>query len=253
MGQLGDTLRDRRVALGMSLDEVEGATKIRARLLAALEEGAYDTLPNPGYVRGYISSYARFLELDPMPLLAMYKAETGAGRYHELNLPQTSEAVKPSHEQHAVPWRAAVAVVLAIAVFSLAVWGITRLVKSPEPTPPEPAPLTSPTPTATTPESSPGGSVAKPSDQPASEVVPFTLVVGVAADSASWVRVTVDGKNAYEGTLAGGQTERFEVAKKATVRVGNPSVVTITKDGVPVHIPESGGSPSVTISAQSAK
>ena len=59
MGQLGDTLRDRRISLGISLETAENDTKIRARLLEALEAGEYDKLPNPGYVRGYVSSYSR--------------------------------------------------------------------------------------------------------------------------------------------------------------------------------------------------
>ena len=84
MGQLGDTLRERRIALGITLEQAEEGTKIRGKLLEALEDGDYGRLPNPGYVRGYISSYARYLELDPVPLLAMYQAETGAGRYHEI-------------------------------------------------------------------------------------------------------------------------------------------------------------------------
>ena len=44
----------------------------------ALEDGDYDQLPNPAYVRGYITSYAHWLELDPAPLLTMYRAESGA-------------------------------------------------------------------------------------------------------------------------------------------------------------------------------
>ena len=86
MGQLGDTLRERRTALGISIAQAEEATRIRGKLLTALEAGDYARLPNPGYVRGYVSSYAKYLELDPVPLLAMYRAETGAGRYHDINL-----------------------------------------------------------------------------------------------------------------------------------------------------------------------
>ena len=74
MGQLGDTLRERRMSLGISLETAENDTKIRGRLLKALEDGEYARLPNPGYVRGYVSSYARYLELDPVPLLAMHRA-----------------------------------------------------------------------------------------------------------------------------------------------------------------------------------
>ena len=114
MGQLGDTLRERRTTLGISLEQAEESTRIRGKLLAALEAGDYARLPNPGYVRGYVSSYAKFLELDPVPLLAMYRSETGAGRYHDINLVD-DEAVAPRGEQHAVPWKAGLIAVLVVA------------------------------------------------------------------------------------------------------------------------------------------
>jgi len=237
VGKLGDTLRERRIAVGATLEQAQDATKIRATLIKALEEGDYVKLPNPGYVRGYISSYARFLDLDPVPLLAMYKSETGAGRFHELNLPQTDTAVAPTGQQHAVPWRAGVTVVLVLALLSLSVWLVTRLWRGPEPTPPEPAAVSETTtvvgaatetaqvPAVETTEQ------AKAIEEPVSEVKPFTLVVKVSSGGASWTEITVDGKKAYVGTLTGGQQKKFEVAEEAKVLAGKPSVVTVTRDG----------------------
>ncbi len=121
MGQLGDTLRERRTTLGISLEQAEESTRIRGKLLAALEAGDYARLPNPGYVRGYVSSYAKFLELDPVPLLAMYRSETGAGRYHDINLVD-DEAVAPRGEQHAVPWKAGLIAVLVVGLLAAAIW-----------------------------------------------------------------------------------------------------------------------------------
>ena len=40
------------------------AVRFRLRVPEVIALGNYDRLPNPGYVRGYISSYARYLELD---------------------------------------------------------------------------------------------------------------------------------------------------------------------------------------------
>jgi len=253
VGQLGDTLRERRGTLGITIEQAEQATRIRGRLLEALEAGDYDRLPNAGYVRGYVSSYARFLELDPLPLLAMYKAETGAGRYHELNLPQIDEAVVPTGQQHAVPWRAAVAAVLVLALISLSVWAATRIFSGPEPLRPEPAAVTTPTtePQTSTEESTPASIT--PADKPASEVQPFTLKVTVDADGASWVEITVDGQQAYAGTLTGGQSKEFEVADQAKVLLGKPSVVTVYRDGDEVDVPTSGGTPTVTLKAQPAE
>lgn len=255
MGKLGDTLRERRQALGLTLGQAEEATRIRERLLAALEEGNYDRLPNPGYVRGYISSYARFLELDPVPLLNMYKAETGAGHQHELNLiPQASEAVAPTGQQHAVPWRAAVTIALVVGVLSLIVWGALRIWSGPEPTPPEPIPAGDTTPAALPEDAEviqeqPAEEKDEPAEEGSALAQPFTLTIKVAADGASWLRVTIDNKPAYEGTLTGGQTKEFEVAKTATLRVGKPEAVTVLKDGQPVEVSNSGDVATVTLNA----
>lgn len=265
MGKLGDTLRERRIALGLTIDQVQEGTRIRARLIQAIEDGQYDRLPDPGYVRGYISSYARFLELDPVPLLNMYKAETGAGRQHIVNLPQAEEAVKPTGQQHAVPWRAAVAVALVVALVSLAIWAVTRIWAGPEPTPPAPtavtetsAPASEPAEAATQPEADTQKEtdttdpVVQPEPKPAVEQQPFTLTVRVAADGASWLRVTVDGKTAYEGVLTAGQSKDFEVTEKAKIRIGKPEAVTILRDGEEVNVKDTGDIGTVTLSATAA-
>lgn len=264
MGKLGDTLRERRGSLGISIDQAESDTKMRARVLEALESGDYDRLPDPGYVRGYISSYARYLELDPLPLLAMYKAETGATRMGRLDLPQVNEAVAPTGEQHALPVRAALIVVGVLAVLSLAIWGISSAWRGPEPTPPVPLNPTETTETtapseAETTTTKPERPAVEPEEPTESaetadgEPAPFTLRVAVDADGASWLRITVDGRAAYEGTLAGGQSKSFEVTDEAAVRVGKPESVTITRDGEPVDITKNGDVPTVTLKAEPAE
>jgi hypothetical protein len=66
---------------------------------------------------------------------------------------------------------------------------------------------------------------------------------------ASWARITVDGKKAYEGTLVNGQSQSYEVAEVAVVRIGRPSVVKIYRDGTEVAIPEAQNTPTVTLRA----
>jgi cytoskeletal protein RodZ len=220
MGQLGDTLRDRRISLGISLETAENDTKIRARLLGYLEAGEYDRLPNPGYVRGYVSSYARYLELDPVPLLAMYRAETGSGRFHDINVPE--EPVAARHEQHAVPWRVGVIAFLIVAVLVAGSWMVYRAVRGPSKPPPIPSTNSANTGITQTP----------------SGTQPFTLKVTVSASGASALRATVDGGTAYSGTLTGGQSQTFQVADTAVLKIGKPSQVTVTRNGTKVTLPK---------------
>jgi cytoskeletal protein RodZ len=62
--EIGTTLRDARLRLGLDLYELEAATKIRAKYLRALEEERFDVLPAQTYVKGFLRSYAEALGLD---------------------------------------------------------------------------------------------------------------------------------------------------------------------------------------------
>lgn len=69
---IGDTLRLARRARGLSLKDAADATRVRETYLAALEEEDFDALGGDVYARGFLRSYARFLDLDPLPLIAAY-------------------------------------------------------------------------------------------------------------------------------------------------------------------------------------
>jgi transcriptional regulator with XRE-family HTH domain len=69
MDELGHILREAREARGLTLAQVQEKIRISARFLDALETGKYEQLPTPVHIRGYLRNYARFLELDPKPLL----------------------------------------------------------------------------------------------------------------------------------------------------------------------------------------
>ncbi len=69
MDELGTILRDAREMKGLTLAEVQEQIRINAQYLDALEEGDYHLLPTQVHVRGFLRNYARFLDLDPAPLL----------------------------------------------------------------------------------------------------------------------------------------------------------------------------------------
>lgn len=75
MAGFGETLREARLLRKISLQEAERATKIRQNFLAALEAERLDLLPARVYARGFLQTYARFLELDVGPLVAQLPPE----------------------------------------------------------------------------------------------------------------------------------------------------------------------------------
>ncbi len=74
---LGEKLTKKRIALGYSVKDIEKAIRIRAKHIEALESGKYDKLPPDVYVKGFIRSYAQYLNLDPAKVLRMYQREKG--------------------------------------------------------------------------------------------------------------------------------------------------------------------------------
>ncbi len=64
MKDIGDFLRERREARGISLIEVEKDLKIRKKYLQALEEGNIDIIPGRTYIIGYLRNYSKYLGID---------------------------------------------------------------------------------------------------------------------------------------------------------------------------------------------
>ncbi len=71
--EVGHALREARTRRGIELSEVERVTKIRSKYLRAMEEDRWELLPGAAYARGFLSTYAQFLELDEKDLVEKYK------------------------------------------------------------------------------------------------------------------------------------------------------------------------------------
>ena len=77
MDEIGHILREARENKGLTLEDAQANTRINVRYLTALETGQYSKLPTPVHARGFLRNYARFLGLDPQPLLDRYLATQG--------------------------------------------------------------------------------------------------------------------------------------------------------------------------------
>ncbi len=63
--RLGDIMRGERATLGKSLLDVQRELKIKATYIAAIENSDPSVFETPGFIAGYVRSYARYLGLDP--------------------------------------------------------------------------------------------------------------------------------------------------------------------------------------------
>ncbi len=69
----GERLREARQAAQLSVAEVAARLRLRPQVLDRLENDDYEQLHGPTFVRGYLSSYARLLDLPEGPILEAYE------------------------------------------------------------------------------------------------------------------------------------------------------------------------------------
>ena len=213
---LGSVLRDAREASGQTLEQLAAKVLVRSRLLIALEEARISELPEAIYVRGLIKRSANVLGLN---------GEALANHYGEIPSPKGERRrwakdaalqLRPYHlygayvvliavsvsglsylMQRAIPQNAAEPIIDPVVVEQLTPKGATAAAPKPEAKP----------------------EVAAAPKEP--------IVVNVEFVQQSWVRVTADGDQAYEGILQEG-TERSWTAKKSlTIRAGNAGGVVL--------------------------
>jgi len=181
---LGSLLAEARKARGVTLEQAASATRIRVRHLAALEDDRLAELPAPVYVRGYLRTYAGYLEIDGEALVDAYQTEHKAAPGSLAIRPLSSFTASPNVVLTA-PVAGAVGLLLLVFAFAGYVYRELDSIRAPAAQPrtaatalpspsasPSPAPAVVPTPTPT----------------------PAVATVVVSATDSVWIDVLVDGK-----------------------------------------------------------
>ena len=115
--KLGEVLRGAREAKGVDLPRVERDTKIRARYLAALENGTYRELPGAVYTKGFLRNYGLYLGLDPEYLIDLYRLESSTTQADRRREPASPRPITARRSRAFVLTPGAVAAaILTIAV-----------------------------------------------------------------------------------------------------------------------------------------
>jgi hypothetical protein len=83
--RLGDLMRGERATLGKSLLDVQRELKIKATYIAAIENADLSAFETPGFVAGYVRSYARYLGMDPEWAFQRFCLEAGYTVSHGLS------------------------------------------------------------------------------------------------------------------------------------------------------------------------
>ena len=93
--RLGDVMRGERATLGKSLLDVQREIRIKASYIAAIENCDPTAFDTPGFIAGYVRSYARYLGMDPDETFAAFCKESGFSTAHGMS-EKASSISKPS-------------------------------------------------------------------------------------------------------------------------------------------------------------
>ncbi len=69
MQELGNRLKTAREETGLTLRDIERATKIGIRMLEQIEAGEFDKLPKGIFARNFVRQYCEFINMEPDPVL----------------------------------------------------------------------------------------------------------------------------------------------------------------------------------------
>src|SRR5687767_11855420 len=103
---MGAYLRAARRRRRVSIDRAAEQTRIRADFLMRMESDEFDFLA-PAYVRGFLKNYARFLRVDPEPLLEEFDARWGGGRFDTgqlVTIDRRNKQTAPRERRHISNW-----------------------------------------------------------------------------------------------------------------------------------------------------
>lgn len=83
--RLGDLMRGERATMGKSLLDVQRELKIKAAYIAAVENADPSVFDTPGFIAGYVRSYARYLNMDPDWAFDTFCLESGFATAHGMS------------------------------------------------------------------------------------------------------------------------------------------------------------------------
>jgi cytoskeleton protein RodZ len=259
--EIGRLLEHKRKERGLTLEEVEQATKIRKRYLTGLERENYAILPDAVYARGFLKTYANYLGLDGEALSQQLKSSRKTRREHGINYNPRPESdfekplIPPSGLRGAQKRKVSTSTVVTplVAVLALAavigtLYFVGRGVQvSKEGNPPsgESPPRheqqnvagREKAPEAGSPKEGAVGSggTAGEDEKPAvaeQSAPPDTLrVLVIVRERPSWLLIRTDGTAAYEQVAQPGFSKTFEADQRLYIKSGDAGAVRVEING----------------------
>jgi len=246
--EIGEELRQQRESLGLSLADVERLTKIREIYLYNLEQGNVDALPSTVQGRGILNNYSSFLSIDPVRIQNKFAEGLQQKRLELAAIELTSYDGKPAAAKKSpvTGWRRFLTIDLLVGtsvlviLSVLVVWGAIQVIGSTH-TNVEPT-IDSISNILVNPVTETASISITESQEVTSETVQSaqltsTLPVDILATITSvntgsvqlvvvalqrtYIKVTSDGKEVYNGRIIPGNVYTFTGSTKIVLNSGN--------------------------------
>ena len=221
---VGEQLKRARSELRLSLKDATQATKIPSWALESLERDQLQATMSPVYIKGFLTTYAKFLGLDPVPLIAQLFPPPPPAPSDAVSVSPPSQGVWTSVMEAAWPLlrRGGVAAVgVALVGWLLSVhplrWISTNVLSK------EASLAVSHTPS-------------RPPPVEAVERLEAThpLELAIVAHRPTWVSVKADGALVAQQQLAAGSQETWKARRRFEVVVGTPAKADVLLNGQPI-------------------
>jgi cytoskeletal protein RodZ len=251
--KVGDILRKERITRRIALETIAKDLKLNVKYIRSLESNEYHDLPADPYIRVYLRSLAKYLQLDPEEILKKFYEERGIHdeKYRKGSDSQIAITMSDTErKKETKPWLIILAVILALAAFSLIAKKMSGGQSSSSPAvapqaahPADSAKQKNPTQIDSSEDSLLGSLI--PHDQPqkadtvkatAKDTTTMTFEVRVKPGRDSvWIQSFADGIS-WKNWLRPGQIKRFAARDSFNIHVGNNRVLEYTLNGKPMSL-----------------
>lgn len=202
---VGEILKKRREELGMDLREISETLKIKYTYLKSLEDDDLKNLPPEVYVKAYLNSYARSLNLDPEEILNTYNLQASPPqpekRPFQNALPSPKKNTRLKY--FLIP---SLILCLAIALASM------QFKRPPAPQPPAIIPV-------------------EPARKNLPEQATAQQVLEIKAHDLTWLQVISDKTQSQELMMRPGESVTWHADNSFSLKIGNAGGIKIFFNG----------------------
>ena len=225
----GLRLRTAREGRGLTLEKLARATRVKPRVLEAIEQNDARAIPPRPYGRGIVRAYATEVGLEPDAVVREFFAQFAPAP--DPAPPTPPMAPRPARLPPTIDrrWATVMIVVIIAVAAATVVIAVGRRVfeRRSEPSAVATTGVTTPNPAATS-------GTAVPLTRPASQSSGGVTVV-LEATRPAWVAASVDGRRALYRTLKAGEREQLKGTDAVRVRVGDAGAVRWQVNGGPAE------------------